>query len=288
MRSISSPQAMIDLRAQIEKCKPGFCKVLGAFNIKGWKNGKKKLSNREIAAYSGLEIDNVKDLTSEMVDYGWLSRSRTKGNKEYVYEKTIEEMTWDEAHEIARLRLSGDPQQKELFGSVPRETISKAGGKRPLSWGEKTPELGAKDPCPNSIKGIFKDSLKGSGLKPAAYQTRDGHPFKALTDAWLETYLEFRKGSGLEAIVKADAARHIKKGVRALSKLGQEEGFLFEEFLRRLKNLPKHQFARKQDCSLTFFLSHYSEFADGAQALSGGPGARYFVAAPEKRKPGED
>lgn len=128
-RSIASAQAQIDLRAQMEACPPVFCKVLGAFNIKGWKNGKKQLSLLEIHAYSGVPVETLKDALVGMVERGWLLRARSRRGKPYVYEKTISEMTWDEAHELARLRLTGEAQQQTLFdkkgearASVPRGT----------------------------------------------------------------------------------------------------------------------------------------------------------------------
>lgn len=111
-RSITSPMAMVDLRAQIENCNPGWCKILAAFNLKSW-NGKKRITAKEIAAYSGLAMDRVNDLTKGMVAKGWLARKRTPNG--YIYEKLIKEMTWDEAHEIGRLRLTGHAQQPDLF-----------------------------------------------------------------------------------------------------------------------------------------------------------------------------
>ena len=48
-KSNLSPMAFVDLRAQIEDCNPGFCKILGAFNLKGWKNDHTDWSAPQIA-----------------------------------------------------------------------------------------------------------------------------------------------------------------------------------------------------------------------------------------------
>ena len=173
-KSNLSPMAFVDLRAQIEDCNPGFCKILGAFNLKGWKNGKKKLKAKELAAYTGMNLDRVNDLTKGMAERGWLKRTRTSDG--YDYEKTIEEMTWDEAHEIARFRMDGEPKQQVL--------IPKGYGKTPDQGQGKTPDLIREIPSPDmgnpQSPNSTKDSLKD--LKPKTPPATPGkHP---LQDQW--------------------------------------------------------------------------------------------------------
>lgn len=147
MKSVTSPQAQIDLRAQMEECPPVYVKILGAFNIKGWKNGKKKLTVKELWAYSGVPVETLKLGLKKMDERGWITRTREPGGA-YVYEKAIEEMTWDEAHELARFRLTGGlPQQQGLFEAskakkgeyVPRGTSSKKAVEQPPKGKDSPP-----------------------------------------------------------------------------------------------------------------------------------------------------
>lgn len=313
-RSATSPQAQIDLRAQMEECPPVYLKILGAFNIKGWKNGKRKLKIRDIWAYSGVSPETLKDALAGMCERGWLSREREPGGA-YTYEKTIEEMTWDEAHEIGRHRLSGEAQQQTLFDKkleprtkdVPRGTKAGVGPSGPEgqaklasppsnSVGPNPPEgeanstsgSGQLDPSLNILRSSSKviskvDSAEPDGssaegkskrkAKPPKppYAAADGSGWNNLVAAYSVAWMAARRATGVPGEStdqeRADLAGHIQKGARALSGLGKKGGFTLVEFQARLGNMSKHQFHAKQDFSLTFFCSHYSEFADGQAAL---------------------
>ncbi len=89
--------------------------VIGAFNIKGWKNGVKKLDQDTISAYSNIPLRTLVRVLQRMVAKGWLKRHLGKG-RIYVYEKSLEEMTWDECHELGRKRLI-ELQQKRASKS---------------------------------------------------------------------------------------------------------------------------------------------------------------------------
>jgi len=186
-RSNLSPMAMVDLRAQIEDCNPGFCKILGAFNLKGWKNGKRKLKAKELAAYTGMTLDRINDLTKGMAEKGWLKRTRTSDG--YDYEKTIEEISWDEAHEIARFRMDGEPKQQSL--------LPKGSGKSPDQGQGKSPDLIGEFPqsdkgislSPNSTKDLLKD------LKPKTHQGKPGkHPRQ--DEWWLKAEATWKQKFG--------------------------------------------------------------------------------------------
>lgn len=301
--------AMVDLRAQIEDCDPAFAKILGAFNLKGWKDGKTELTNKEIAAYTGFTERRASNLTALMHTKGWLERRRRAGG-EYVYKKNIPAMTWAEAHEIARLRLTGDPQQRLLGLDVPKKTA--VSGYQNET--DPLPNHDAQDtksrrtryqfetPYSNKVflKSSFKDlskkttpgSAKGldpapSGHEKAPWRSRDGHSLLELTDAYSDVYLAFKAALGVKTeVALADRDRHIGRGVRALVAEASKPGFDFDEYVRRLKNMPRHSFAVKKDLALTTFISMNSEFADGSASL--GPDKKFYSASAERRRPGED
>lgn len=231
MNSIVSPCAMVDLRAQIEG-DGNEAKVCAAFNIKGWKNGKKKLTQVEIAAYSNIPLRTLRRVLEGMISKGWLSRESGR-DKVYIYEKTIEEMTWDEAHEICRARITGEPVQIPLIAK-------KSSGQNGQSKRPEWPEQAAKMATSNSIKD---SSLRTSSkVEPGV----SWNPFTDFINAFAYYKIEVTERN----------ERHISILNARANKIGQDR------FKRILKEYCTDEFIKRQGRSLNGLLNCFDRLLD--------------------------
>lgn len=143
---------------------------------------------------------------------------------------------------------------------------------------------------------------RGTKVEPKkpAYATSDGFNSQQLVERWTLAWcvwkiglrgVQVAKAAALESLTpieKLDLGLHLNKGARAIHAIGKKPGFTMDEFGARCDNMGQHQFNPGQDCSLTFFCSHYPEFANGHKQLKGFKGSRYSSQPAESRAEGED
>ncbi len=144
------------------------------------------------------------------------------------------------------------------------------GGSQKTAPSQKTDPSEKRDPK-QGLSSNYNSPSSTSAAKPP-WAADDGSAWKTLTEAFEKAWRQARASQGpsngsSEEELKADFEAHLKKGVRALSSKAKSKGFTLEAFKARLANMPAHDFHAKQDFSLVYFLSHYSEFADGQEAL---------------------